>query len=168
MRRVRSLALVLVAITSGCSWILDFEGAPALGDGGGDANGDGGGDPTEPNDDFATATPITPGSYGPYLIEPSTDKDTFVLVLGDEDGGVGTHDLTLDLLFVQAQGDLDLKLFDGAMVVLAESAGFLDNERIERTAALGNSLPSGTYYVQVVSFNGLRGNEYRLNVTAAP
>lgn len=160
--------LVGVAAVSGCTLLLDFD-QPAVpaGDAGvdgglADAGEDAAPDPNEPNDDFAAATPITPGTHGPYRIEPKTDADFYVFTVETD---AGMAQVAIELFFSQAMGDLDLYLYSSANLTtpLAKSEGFVDNERIPMTGSL--SLDAGTYYIKVASFMGTAENQYTLSLT---
>lgn len=160
MASLRLLAAVLVAAGSGgCSLLLDFDGpVTAEPDGGAeDAGGGADAEPGEPNDSFAEATPIGPGTHGPFRVAPASDLDFFSFQVP----AGAPREVTVSALFSQASGDLDLRLFDSREVLVAGSTGFVDNEQIV------TSLGEGTYYAEVYSFGGVRGNEYTL-VLAIP
>src|SRR5687768_5847828 len=96
----RPAALLAAALLSGCSLILDFDqpltdGGPAPPDGGPDGapSQDSGADMFEPNNDYVTATVITPGTYGPLTIYPLGDLDYFRFTLTE------VRDVTIDCNF---------------------------------------------------------------------
>jgi hypothetical protein len=141
MRRLGSYGLVaLLAAAPGCSFLLDFDGtitdaAPPPPDA----------SRYEPNDTFAEATAIECGkSYGPVAIDPAGDRDLYTFTL-DAPRGVA-----VDLLFAQADGDLDVVLWTAAGAQLADSAGDDDNERIVHAEPLA----AGDYVVEVHGHDG--------------
>jgi hypothetical protein len=167
------LGLVLaIGLSSGCSFILDFDGdltdaGPAPDSALPDVDPlapDAPPDPAmiyEPNDSQQTAKAIVAGTtYGPIAIQPIGDHDFFSFTLD------APHDVTIDCTFVTSEGDLDLRLWDATMTKIGESAGFMDNEHIIKTTAMGGQLGAGTYVVEVYGFNNQRTNDhYALLVT---
>lgn len=178
MQRLRpALAVVALALAStACSLVLDF--SEALVDGGPEPDvgttdavlvdvdplaPDAPPSPRtvfEPNNTFEQATPFSAGSYGPIAIYPAGDHDFFEFELA------APSDVTIDVLFMQANGDLDMKLYDGALNQIGSSAGFVDNEQIVRSAAMGGQLGPGTFFIEVYGYNNTYVNEnYTLALT---
>jgi hypothetical protein len=169
---MRGILLGLFALPlAGCSLILDFSGEIADGGPGPDAvmidadplAPDAPIDPKviyEPNNTQAEAYTLAPGAYGPIAIDPMGDHDFFKFTLD------APHDVTVDCLFTTANGDLDMRLYDATMTKIGESAGFMDNEHIVKTMALGNQLGMGDYFIEVYGFNDMRVNDaYMLVLT---
>lgn len=166
-----ALTICAVLLCGGCSLILDFsdEETPAEADA---AVSDAaplvdGGDPCanfESNDELAAAVLITPGTYEPLGICPGGDKDFFRFELLDN------QDMVVEALFdnMGGAGDLEMRLYDGATgIVVDQSMGVLDNERIERSLANGDQLLAGEYIVEIYGFNATIQNEYTLVLTIA-
>ena len=169
MNAWRLLTAVLALGQAGCSLIFDWS---PLTDGGGGGDGtqpvidgtvidtppppiDAGPDRLEPNDSCAAPAAIDVGSYPDLSIFPKGDKDFFRFTLA------APKDVTIDLLFRQAYGDLDLYLRnDGCTVQLEASTGIMDNEQITMT-----QLPAASYVIEVNSFHDLSANSYTLNLT---
>jgi hypothetical protein len=153
-----------VLLSGGCSLILDFDspltdGGPSPTDGGPDAppTVDAGLDMFEPNNDFASATVITPGSYGPLTIFMMGDVDYFHFTLTE------MHDVTIDCNFTWQDGDLDLLLFNSAFMQIDQATHFDQDEHIMRTGA--TTLPAGDYYIEVLGFGDQFTNTYTLVLT---
>ena len=114
-------------------------------------------DTLEENDSDTAAVPVGPG-LTPDLVTCPTDDDwyTFDLFAGDE--------ITVDALFLDAEGDIDLELyFDPTAAALEESDSSTDNESVTHTAAT-----AGTYYIKVWLYADagvVEGNAYDLDVT---
>ncbi len=71
----------------------------------------------------------------------SLDEDFFEI-----EATIGSLDLSIDLMFSHANGNLDLFLFDSTGNQIASSTSLTDNEFINFTVA-----EAGTYYIQVTS-----------------
>ncbi|MGB5771439.1 MAG: peroxidase family protein, partial [Crocosphaera sp.] len=71
----------------------------------------------------------------------SLDEDFFEI-----EATIGSLDLSIDLMFSHANGNLDLFLFDSTGNRIASSTSLTDNEFINFTVA-----EAGTYYIQVTS-----------------
>jgi hypothetical protein len=177
----RLTSLAAVVGMAGCSLLLDFDvprdGGASETDaaGGGDGGGpiDAGGVaidaadycPTfEPNDTRESATPLAPGLYDNVAVCPGADNDFYSFALD------GAQDLIVLITFENdgGQGDLEMQLFNDAGTVVAQSMGFSDSERIERSEAQGGRLPAGTYTARIYGFNALIQNDYVLELTVTP
>ncbi len=112
----------------------------------------------EPNETLATAAPMTAGTYLLGICQPG-DRDFFAVTVD------GNQDLVVRIDFANADGDLDMRLFDSLGGVIASSAGFESFERIERSLAASNRLGAGTYFVEVFGFNDTNTNNYMLALT---
>ena len=169
---MRSLTAAIALLLGGCSAILDFSGD--LADGGPEPDGpaadadplapDAGPDPHaafEPNDSMATAPTIEPGMYGPISVFPMGDHDFYKFTLA------APSDVVIQILFEQTEGDLDLKLYDGAMApVLPSSTGTVSNEQITHTVAENGQIGPGDYYIEAYGYNNVYINErYTLVLT---
>jgi hypothetical protein len=157
---MRSLATFALLVFGGCSFMLDFD--ESLFDAGPDARPvpdaraprpDAAVDSYEPNETLGTAKTLTPGTYE-LSITPVGDNDYFGFSLST------MHNVTIDCLFLERDGDLDLRLYDNAGTLLQTSAGWVDNEQIVRTA-----VAAGTYYIQVYAFDNRFENVYTLVLT---
>ena len=174
------LVVTLVVVAgSGCSLVLDFgedvgggdrpdaassiDADPSAPDGAGPSIDAAGGDcgAFEPNDTLATAVPINPGSYANLGICPGGDRDFYSFTVGD------MNDVVVEILFANmaGSGDLELRLYSDTGAVVGSSMSFGDNERIERSAAMGGQLPAGTYTTEVFGFNDQIQNAYALTLT---
>jgi hypothetical protein len=124
-------------------------------------------DAYEPNDSASEATLVTVDGQGHGALTnlslcPS-DVDYFKILVGTGE----TRNLTAQISFSNAQGDLDLYLYkretSGALTELARSTGNVDNETVQKTG-----LTEGTYLLRVVGFNGATNSGYGLSVTLTP
>ncbi|MEZ4461081.1 MAG: PPC domain-containing protein [bacterium] len=88
-------------------------------------------DDYENNDTAATAAPVTPGSYGLLVCGNPIDDDWFSTDL------LAGESLTIDLTFPQAQGNVDIVLYDDSNTTssVAESRSTTDNESVSYTTA---------------------------------
>jgi len=158
-------ALVLAQAASGCTLLLDFDKPLEPGtsnDAGTDASAADGSGPTidasqspdaaaaancaafEPNDDLAAASAITPMAIAAAIC-PNADTDFYSFAL------LASTDLTITLDFDNTASDLNLRLYDANGIVVAASLGSEASEVIARTGAQGNTLPGGTYRIEVLS-----------------
>lgn len=168
---------VLMVTNGGCSAILDFSGS--LVDAGPQPDAalfdadttdadptapDAGPDPRtlfEPNNTFAEAATIVPGSYGPIAIYNVGDHDFYKFTLA------ALQDVTITVEFLQTDGDLDLKLYDAAFTLIPPSSeGFMSNEQIVHTTATNGQIGPGDFYIEVYGYNNVYINErYQLILT---
>ncbi len=74
--------------------------------------------------------------------------------------GVSTSYVSID--FSNAQGNLNLALYNANGTLLRTSAGFVDDERITL-----NGLGSGAYYVRIYGYAGARNPSYSLTIDPA-
>ena len=102
-------------------------------------------DANEPNQNFAQATPITPGTLNGTIC----DDDYFAL-----SAAVGA--LTVSLDFTHAQGDLDLFVYDSSQTMVRNSQSLADHESVFFIVPT-----AGTYYIKVVGYSGAQ-NTYSL------
>jgi hypothetical protein len=117
-------------------------------------------DGNEPNNTFATARSIgTPqgGLLADGLVLLNDDWYKFNTVT------TGATNSRVDLQFNNADGDLDLKLYDKNGNELATSAG---SSNIEEVSLAGR--PADTYYIKVYGFNGAINPHYSFTVWAPP
>jgi hypothetical protein len=169
-RRAAALVCALHAVVSGagCSLVLSFDDPvidASLGDGTGASDGpdraDGAPDPYEPNDMPTGATAIEPGTLTGLSIAPDTDVDYFSFTTP------GSADVSIDVLFTHALGDIDVRLFNSTSpTAVGASAGEQDNEHITLTGAM--QPPAGTYYINVYSALGENTYDLTLSVVGGP
>ena len=109
----------------------------------------------EANDTMETATPLAEHSWLSTLQGPAEqlDDDFYKVILR---GHGGT--LVVDCEFTDADGDIELELYNSSGTLQASSRSVSDNE------LLSTGLPAGTYYIRVygASIGGNTGNEYDL------
>ena len=127
---------------------------------------------TPPNDDYSNCSQVTLTSAPPTLFFSDTDltihnpfdEDWFCFTLPSQ----GTDwDVTVDVLFEHAVGDLDIDLVDSQGTLIQWSDSNDDNEQILST------LSPGDYGIRVFGFVSIAGfggalNRYDLNILAAP
>ena len=125
-------------------------------------------DAMEPNDDCSQAIALTTGTYTDLVVFKNVSDDFFTIDVPD--GG----DLTVDVLFLTALGDIDCYLYDSATVgtTCGDKATFLDNgftgsdnEQMTWTNSTG---VTQTYYIQVNLWDNAGNeqcNEYDLVLT---
>ncbi len=94
-------------------------------------------DAFEENDTLETPAALAPGTYDATVCR--NDRDFYAVALGAGDT------LTLELLFEDDDGDIDVVLYNPAGVQVAVSAGSTDEERIVYTAAAAGTYVIGTY-----------------------
>jgi hypothetical protein len=122
----------------------------------------------EPNDDVASAMALTTGEARYAAICPASDLDFYKVSL------VAGQSLDFKVLFKNANGDLDMQLYDSTGTsVVAESRSFDDNEEVKCPNDVGMSptcpqLSAGDYVVKVFPAVPGTQNVYRLDVTIAP
>jgi hypothetical protein len=137
-----------------CSVFLDFDVELVDGAGAIDAQVDTGpdaGDELEPNDTIAAAALLEQGgSFGPLSIRPAGDHDFFRFTTP---GGANTR---VEIVFVTADGDLDLRLYDAAGQQAFVSDGVVDGEAIEQPLAAGD------FTAEVYGATGIQENGYTL------
>ena len=112
------------------------------------------GDYFEPNDSFATASPLIDGAVSALSVCSTGDEDyyEFPLFTGET--------LELSLAFDHGEGDIDLELLDSSGTVVASSFSSTDDE------FLSYAVPSsGNYVIRVVltlDTGALTGNSYEI------
>jgi hypothetical protein len=151
----------VLCLMGGCSLVLDFGESLAEDGSRADASADArpasidaGPDPFGDNNSFETAAAIEPGTYEGVTIYPVAEHDYFKFTLG------ATHDVVIDCLFTQLDGDLDMRLYDSAYQKIGNSNGFEDNEQIVK-----NGLAPGEYYIEINGFQDHFTNIYTLVLT---
>ena len=110
----------------------------------------------EPNDSLSAAYAIPSGTFSSLTLCPS-DDDFFAIWLGAGEA------INVDLLFSDAEGDIDLTLYDPAGSVLASSESSSDDESVGPITAL----VSGTYSIEASLWSdagSYPGNDYDLVV----
>ena len=98
-------------------------------------------DEYENNDEMSDATPIAQSAV---INGICNDKDYFEFSLSD------TANITIQCMFSQAEGDIDLYLKNDSDATIGSSDSMTDNEVITET-----NLPAGTYYILVDPFDVL-------------
>ncbi|MCP4872219.1 MAG: hypothetical protein GY898_26245, partial [Proteobacteria bacterium] len=115
-------------------------------------------DALEDNDDFANALAAAVGFTAALrLCDGDDDWYTVFVDAGDT--------LTVDVLFSQAEGDIDLLLRDSAGSLIAEAATATDNESVIHAVTV-----STTFYIEVIletDLGSLPGNDYDLDISVA-
>jgi hypothetical protein len=119
-------------------------------------------DPLEPNNAPNLATDLGKGGGSislPELTITPGDADYFKLTT-DATGTAASH---VGISFLNAQGDLQLALFDGSLNQLRTSFTSGDGEQISL-----QGLPAGTYYIEVFGASASVANHYALTVDPPP
>jgi len=162
-------AVVALAPAAGCSLILDFSDSQIPIDAAPDA-------PyteeqcgyMEPNNSLAEAPLITPADVGPAAIcaEDPEDRDFYKFTVPAD-----TASVTVRIAFTnRPSGDLDLRIFDSAGTMVAQSRGFLDGETLVCPALSPrcDALVPGDYVFEV--FPALVGsvNSYDISLMITP
>ncbi|RIK77373.1 MAG: hypothetical protein DCC68_17415 [Planctomycetota bacterium] len=121
-----------------------------------DGPGGAAGDRFEANDDPASATDLG-------LLGDRTEANLSIHLPNNDDyyrfTAAGTGALNATLAFAHAEGDLDLRLLDAGMNVLAESISADDNEELTFAVDAG-----GSYYLHVYGFEGATNASYSLSI----
>jgi hypothetical protein len=113
------------------------------------------GDYFEDNDTSATAAPVIPGAASGLSVCPS-DDDFYAINLSALD------EITIDLFFEDAEGDIDLRLYNPFGNVVANSSTGTDDENLTHTVLI-----PGVWIIRVYLFSdsGLfTGNSYGVQV----
>jgi len=116
-------------------------------------------DALEPNDSEATAVVLTAGSQT-GLTACDTDDDWYAIDLAPGD------ELTVELAFANAEGDIDAELFDPSGASLGMGNSMTDDESIGPITAAA----AGLHTIQVLLFGdsgSVPGNPYDLELTVA-
>ncbi len=118
-------------------------------------------DGQEPNDDPDGATELEPGNSLTGMQICPDNEDWFWMILNQ-----GEH-VVIDLSFTHADGDLDMRFYDGSVTPsdldshqLATSLSTTDNEHIEYDAT-----KTDFYYVRVYGWSGA-SNTYSITVSS--
>jgi len=115
-------------------------------------------DTYEPNNDFTTATPVTPGNY-PGLVSCIDDDDYYSINVG------AGECLQADFTFVDDEGDIDVSIRNAEDTLLDGGASGTDNENVAFIADT-----SATYYLYVKLFSDSGtavGNTYDMLINSA-
>jgi len=110
----------------------------------------------ENNDSFYTAALVFPGNY-PDLRACSDDEDFYLITL------FAGEQLTVDLVFLHDEGDIDVQLLDPLGNVVASSMSTTDDESLSYTTSI-----LGFFTVRVVLYQdgGLApGNDYDMDLS---
>jgi len=119
-------------------------------------------DPYEPNDDTASATPVTAGTTYKGIIYSDTGSDVDVYALTATTG----DEFVINTESLSGQLDLALTVFDSAGNVVAQNDNnqdFTDDAWVSFTAPA-----DGTYYILVEDLNGSSSpfNSYALDIAS--
>jgi predicted nucleic acid-binding Zn-ribbon protein len=113
----------------------------------------------EDNDWALAGTPVTAGTYSGLRSCPGDlDYYTFALAVGDT--------LRIDLAFTHAEGNIDLRLIDPGLRIVASSLSTANSESITYVAT-----SAGTHYIQVsltADSGATIGNGYTMTITHTP
>jgi len=108
------------------------------------------GDRFEPNNTPLTATDIRSQRIVSDLsIHNNSDQDYFQFTLPA--GAGATHSVTMNML--PGSGDLDLQLYNSAVVLVGSSTGVGSTENISLSG-----LPGGDYFIRAYGYNGSTGS----------
>jgi uncharacterized protein (DUF3084 family) len=114
-------------------------------------------DALEENDTFATARALASSdqTYTNLTINAPNDDDYYALA------PTATGTLDVSLSFLNAQGDINLELFDAAQQLLASSVSTTDAEQISLAVTAGQ-----TYYIRVFGAAGAVNPNHSLTINA--
>jgi hypothetical protein len=158
---IREFVVASLVCATGCSLVLDFSDQAIPKDAAADATTAlVGCDYKEPNDDFATAAPVTATDTGPAAICTTGDRDFYQVSIPPSTW------LAIRLDATYAPGaDLDLRLLDAGGRELASSRGFSDEERISCPGSAGcGPLAAGSYVIEVFPGEAGAVDSYRFHV----
>ena len=119
----------------------------------------------EPNNDCASATPLSVGATPDLAMEPGTNSsnvpDYYSYTMADGES------IVIDVLFIDAVGDLDLRLYsDAACSTQVDSSGTTsDNEQVEYTNTSGGAL---TVTLYVFPWDAPTCVDYSIDLTSTP
>ncbi len=114
----------------------------------------------EPNDSFASATPITGTSGGPAAICTVGDVDFYAFTVRDT-----TTTTTVTIGFLSSQGDLDARVLtsDGTTIAV-QGNSFGDNEVMTCPSVKCAAFTPGLYYLSVYGATGAERNRYTITI----
>ncbi|MGA2501278.1 MAG: S8 family serine peptidase, partial [Tepidisphaeraceae bacterium] len=115
------------------------------------------GDRFEPNDSFATATDLgtlVNDTEAGLSIHAANNDDYFRFT------AAASGNLSADLSFVNANGDLDLFAYDSSQTLLGSSTGTGDGEHVAISVVAGMA-----YYLKVAGSHGATNPDYTLSIT---
>ena len=115
----------------------------------------------EPNDSLDEPIGITPMSIDAAIC-PDADQDFYSFFM------LNNTNLSITLVFDNANSDLNLTLYNSMGAVVAAAVGTDSTEAINRGPALGNALPGGAYRIAVPSVTGYVSVDYTLTLTLTP
>ncbi len=129
----------------------------ATGDDDDATSGDCADDASEDNDSDADPTDLSEGSTADLMSCPD-DEDWYTFTTTE------AQNISVDVLFLDDEGDIDATLFDDQLDVLDDGPSSSDNEELEY-----NADAAGTYYVLVEFYEGgddeTPGNAYSIDLT---
>jgi hypothetical protein len=113
------------------------------------------GDLFEQNDTFATARSLAASdqTYGSLSIDAANDADFYSLV------PAASGQLAVSLAFANAQGDVNLEVYNGSQTLLTSSTSTADSEQVSVQVTAGQ-----TYYVRVFGPGGSTNPNYSMTV----
>lgn len=113
-------------------------------------------DTFEPNDSFATASILAPPedhTYTNLSIHASMNDDYYRVT------AAATGTMRFDLAFKNAQGNIDMEVYDASQTLLGSSTSTSDSEEVTIFGQAGHY-----YYVHVFGYQGATNPDYSLTV----
>lgn len=163
--RIVTLTALLAPALQACSLVYDFSGPVA----GGDAAPDAVAPPQEcdlgePNNTFASATPLLGATGGPGAICALGDVDFYAFMVKDT-----TTAITVTVGFTSTKGDLDARIYgaDGTTIAV-QGNSFGDNEVMTCPSPKCSALTPGLYYLSVYGATNMELNRYTITVEQTP
>ncbi len=161
MSWARFVSLAALLATPACSLIYDFSNPISATDAGADAVA-----PAaecelgEPNNTFASATPLLGAVGGPAAICTVGDVDFYAFTIND-----ATTTTTVTIGFLSAMGDLDARVLasDGTTISV-QGNSFGDNEVMTCPSVKCPAFSPGLYYLSVYGATGSELNRYTIAV----
>ena len=161
MSWARFVTLAALLATPACSLVYDFSDPIASVDASPDAIA-----PAvecelgEPNDSFASATPITSTTAGPAAICTVGDVDFYAFTVLDT-----TTTTTVSIGFTSTLGDLDARVLtsDGTTIAV-QGNSFGDDEVMTCPSVKCPAFPPGLYYLSVYGATGIERNRYSITI----
>ena len=161
MSWARFVSFAALLATPACSLIYDFSNPVASADATLDAIA-----PAaecelgEPNNSFASATPLTSAVGGPAAICTVGDVDFYAFTINNT-----TTMTTVTVGFLSARGDLDARVLssDGATIAV-QGNSFGDNEVMTCPSVKCPAFSPGLYYLSVYGATNAERNRYTINI----